>query len=151
MPSVSSVIVHNRLRYELGRGNANWQSNTWRGALFLKGAWTPDADDDYVQTIVTAGASELSGGGYARVTLGSKTVTLDDPNDAAPWSCAVLDFGIIAAGGAQDDYDALVVYRLVTDDTDSWLAFTYQLDSVVTTSGIEVVFSPSTSGIAQII
>lgn len=150
MASITSVIVHNRLCYELARGNANWESDTWRAALFLKDTWTPNVDDDFVQTAITAGADELSGGGYARVTLSSKSTSLDDTNDRALLDCAEISFGAVAAGGAQDDYDTLVIYRFVTNDTDSWLAFTYSFDAVQTTNGTAITVAPNTLGIAQI-
>jgi hypothetical protein len=57
-----------------------------------------DPDDSYVGDINTLG--ELSGDGYERKILGSKTVTRDDTNNRTELDAADVDYTAIDAGTA---------------------------------------------------
>lgn len=147
MAAVSSVIATNRFSEAAAGGGIDFTSTTWRAALFLKDTWTPDKDDDFISGIVSAGADEVSGGIYARQTLGSKSVTRDDANDLAYATCATISFGAIAAGITQDDYNTLVIFRFVTNDTDSWLGLIALLDATYSTDGAAIDFTINASGL----
>lgn len=150
MAAVSSVIVTNRMCLALAQGDVDFTTGTYQAALFLKDAWTPNKDDDFIQSITTAGADELSGGTYARVTLGSKSVAQDNTNDDAQTTCATVNFGAIAAGITQDDYDTMVIFRFVTGDSDSWPALIYLLDAVYSTDGVAIQFTINADGLYEV-
>lgn len=136
-------VAYNRGLDEMGGGQ--WASGTWK-ALLLKGAgYTVNKDHDFVAD-VTPASNETALSGYARVTLGSKTRTIDDTNDRITYDCADPAFGSIAAG---DTITAMVVYRFVTNDSDSILFGYYDLADTGTNG---TAFTPvlSASGIAYV-
>lgn len=68
---------------------ADWLGDTVKAALLLN-TYTPDQDGHVWLSSVTA--SEASGGGYARITLSSKTLTYDAPTNTVKASCGNLSF-----------------------------------------------------------
>lgn len=132
------LLVFNRLPYNLGLG-FNWTTDSIQGLLVDRSSWTPNRDDDFVTNILVAGAVEVSAGGYARADLTTPTVGLDDPGDRSSWDADPLDFGTVAAA---DPYDTLVLYRLVNNDTDSWLMAAWDLEAQ-TTNGTAIEIQPS--------
>lgn len=79
------------------------------------GAYTFDPDDDTINDILATGV-EISVGSYSRQTIGSKVVSVDDTNDRGAFDCANIQFGSLEAG---QTVEAIVVYKHVTDDSDS--------------------------------
>jgi hypothetical protein len=129
------ICVFNRISYNIGLG-FDWTTDPVRALLVDADTWTPNRDDDFVQTILSAGAVEMSGGSYARDTLTTPTVGLDDPNDRAVWSGDPFNFGTVTG---TDPYDTMVIYRFVTNDTDSWLIAAFDLGAnVANSTAIEV-------------
>lgn len=95
----------------------NLTSDTIR-VLALKGTgYTFDPDHDFV-TDLTPGSNEVSGGSYARQDLGTKAVNVDDTNDRAEFTAAATTFSAVPAQGGSN-VTALVVFKFVTNDTDS--------------------------------
>lgn len=68
--------------------------------------YTPDKDHDYVSDLT--GFVEISVASYARVTLATKAVNLDDTNDRAEFDADDLSFGSLETG---QTVDALVLYQ----------------------------------------
>ena len=97
-----------------------------------------------MQTAITAGAVELTDGSYSRQTLGGRITSLDDANDRSLADCDVIDFGNPTGG---ETWDACIVYCFVSNDTDSWLMFTYLIDTPRVTAGAMVQFVPNAVGL----
>lgn len=118
--------IYNRGLDEPGGGQ--WASGTWK-FLLLKGAgYTFNKDHDFVSDLTPA-SNETALSGYARVTAGSKTRTIDDTNDRITYDCADPAFGSIAAG---DTITAMVLFRFVTNDADSILTGYFDLPDTAT-------------------
>lgn len=140
-----SDIAFNQIRYRIGLG-FSWTTSVVRAMLVDSDAWVPNVDDDFVQTILTAGADEMAGGGYARVTLGARTVALDDTGNRGLWDCtSAISFGTVTGS---DPYDFLVIYNFVTTDADSWLICAFDLGAQAAT-GSPITFMPHSEGILQ--
>lgn len=95
--------------------------------------YSPNRDTDDFYNDAT---NELSGNGYARQTLGSKTVTYDTASDQVRFDCADVTFsfsagntwryGVVAIDTAgADTTDPL--YGLLTWDSDQTVSTTYTL------------------------
>lgn len=68
--------------------------------------YTPNKDHDFVGDMT--GFVECTVASYARQTLGSKAVNIDDANDRVELDCADIAFGSLESG---QTIDALVFYR----------------------------------------
>lgn len=119
---MAGEIIFNQAQYLRGLG-INWETDTIEQALLLKGAWTPNADDDYVQTALTAGATDVGD----RVALVNPAVILDDANNRARWDQD--DYSHTGVANAQA-FDSYIVYLLVTNDGDSPLLGYFPLGSL---------------------
>lgn len=128
-----SDVVHDSMLHHFLRG-ANWQTADLRAALFLKSTWTPSPSDGVVLDATGAGAVEVAAPSYARAVLASNVANTDGTNHRELLSTAVIDFGALEAGF---DYDTLVVFVHVTDDTDSWLVTSIDLGAQTTTGADE--------------
>jgi len=72
----------------------HWDDASTVKALLLKSG-TPTKDTQFVNEI---SAGELTGSGYARVTVGSRSITKDTANDWILLDCADIAFAAIASG-----------------------------------------------------
>lgn len=120
-----ATTVYNRGLDELRA----FTTDTFEALLLNDAGYVPDKDHDYVADL-TPGTNEISGAGYTRQTLGGKTRTIDDALNRITYDCSDLGFGSIAAG---ENVEAVVVYRLVTNDADSILIAYYPLGLIATT------------------
>lgn len=77
-------------------------------------------------------------------TLGSKTVTNDTSNDRTVYSAATAT---IVSPGTGDDYEAVVVYKFVTDDSDSIPLFCLAV-TPGTTDGTDLTLALAATGLA---
>lgn len=135
-------VVYNRAKYEIGRNNINYLSNTIR-AMLMQSSYSANPDSDFVSDV---SASEVSVSGYARLTLASKTVTLDDTNDRAAYDGADLTFTALAAG--QNVGGVLLYQQTGGNDSspgDDILIAYCELASPIATNGgdITMVFNAS--------
>lgn len=131
----------------LAKGTAVFTTDTLKAALVLRSTWTPSKSDAFVATATAAGAVELTASGYARQTLGSKTESVDSTNHRVLLSCATIDFGTMAAA---QSYDRLLLFKQVTNDTDSWLIAALDVGSL-TTDGVSRRFVLNAAGLYQIV
>lgn len=70
----------------------NWTTDTFKIAL-VNSTYTPNQDTDNYASLAGLTANELSGGGYARATLGTKTLTYDAPTNTVRFKAADAAFG----------------------------------------------------------
>lgn len=87
-------LVYNKGAAEIINGGTDFLTGDIR-VLLTTTAETPDQDDNFVSDIV---ANEVGVAGYARVVVGSKTVTEDDANNRAVLDCADPTWASLAAG-----------------------------------------------------
>lgn len=109
-------------------GGGQWASGTWEFLLLKGSGYTVNKDHDFVADLTPA-SNECALSGYTRQTAGSKTRTIDDTNDRITYGCANPAFGSIAAG---DTISAMVLFRFVTNDSDSILGIYYDITDTVT-------------------
>jgi len=116
----------------------DWATDTIK-AFLVSASYTFNADHDFVDD---ADTNELSGTGYVRKTLASKTLTVDDTADEVRWDAADItwtgaDFGTV---------NAMVIYKEVVDDTDSELIAYVELSSPAVTNGGDFTFQFGADG-----
>lgn len=129
---------------KLGDAGINYPSDTIR-ALLVDATFNGDANDEFVGDVGVLG--ELSGTGYSRKDLGSKTNNIDTPNARAEWDAADLSWTGIDAGTAA----GLLLLKFVTNDADSpILAFIDTGGFPVTTNGGDLGVQWNTEGILHI-
>lgn len=134
-----TVTMYTRGLDELG----DFASGDYR-ALLLKGSgYTVNRDHDYVSNLTPA-SNEVAGSGYAREVLASKTRTIDDTNDRITYDAADPDFGTIATG---ESVTGMVVFKQVTNDSDSILIAYFPLTSTDTAAIAPFVVTLGTSGL----
>lgn len=135
-------IIHDTLLHHLVTGT-DWQTADVRAALFAKTTWTPDPGDAVLADVTGNGAVEVAAASYVRVAVASRVANTDSILHEELLSAAVIDFGTLEAGS---DYDTLVLYVFVTDDSDSWLATSIDVGAQVT-DGTDERFVPDPSGL----
>lgn len=138
-------VVHLTALDHLVTGTS-WETANLQAALFLKGAWTPAITDGFVLDATSAGATEVAAASYGRVALASNVANLDVTNTRELLATAVIDFGTLETGF---DFDTLVVFVQVTNDSDSWLVCSIDLGSL-TTDGTDERFVPDTAGLLSL-
>lgn len=116
--------VYNRGLDEL----AAFTTNTYKFLLLKGSGYTFNKDHDFVSDLTVA-SNEVAGSGYARVTAASKTRTIDDSADRITYDCADPAFGSIVTG---ETVSAMVLFRFVTNDSDSILIGYYDLADTAT-------------------
>ncbi len=105
--------VFNVAKRDLLKGDLDFDTATIK-ALLYDTSHSSDADDDTVSAFAVL--DEINEAGYSRQTLANVAVTLDDVNDRAYVDADDPAFGSIVAGGT---VAGCIVYKFVTDDTDS--------------------------------
>lgn len=130
-------------------GSFVWTTTPIMAGVFLKGAWTPGKGDAFILDATTAGADELStlgAGGYARQTIVSPTKTLDGTGHRGLLGGSIIDFGAVDPGF---DFDTLVLFVFVSDDSDSWIIDARDVGAQ-TTDGTTLRFAPHVDGFYQV-
>ena len=110
---------------------------------------TCDIDKDainFVANITTL--DECDASGYARIALGSEASNVDDVNDRAEFDGTDISFTGLGTGTRA--YLGILVFKFVTDDTDSVPLFfiDFPTDVANTSSQVDVTFN--VEGIAQL-
>lgn len=95
-------------------GATNLLTATVRCMLVTSG-YTFDADHDFVDD-VTPGSNEITNTNYARQTLSSPVIELDDTNNRGEIVWNDPSFTNLAAG---DTIAAAIFYEFITNDSDS--------------------------------
>lgn len=130
--------VFNGAKNRILSGGLTWSSDTVR-VMLLTSSYTPNIDTQaFVADIV---ANEVAGGGYARQSLAGKAVTTDTTNDRAGASATNPTFTSLTA-----TFRYAVLFRLVTNDADSWLIAYEDLGAQsVTAADFTIDFDGATS------
>ena len=108
--------VYNNLGLQVWSGDLVFETDTLKAMLLrTTGAYVPDPDHDTVAAILATGI-EITAVSYARITLGSKVVSVDDPNNQTKITCGNLSFGTLESG---QSVGAVLIYQEITDDSDN--------------------------------
>lgn len=108
-----------------------WTSGDWR-VLLTTSAYSPDIDaDEFVADV----ANELSGTGYVRKALASKSVNIDTAADLAEFIAGALTWEGLDTGSTPAK---AVVFKQVTNDADSWLLCCVDLTPAVDPEGSDL-------------
>ena len=95
-------------------GAGNFSSDTFKVLLERStSTYSPNIDHPFLDSFTGGGGVEISVASYARVTLGTKTITQDDSNDRVELGCATMAFGNLESG---QTVKALIGYRQVGGD-----------------------------------
>lgn len=130
---------YNIAKGEFAKGNINWETDTIE-VMLVDNTYTFNPDHAYVSDIT----GEISGTGYSRKALTNKTVTVDNTNDKAILDCDDITFTGINAGTV----NAMIVYKKVTNDTDSILIGYWDSGNFpFTTNGGDVVLVIDANGL----
>lgn len=105
---------------------SGWTTDDF-GFLLVDSGYIPDVDHVFVSTAATF---ELAGTNYTRQPVTGPTRTVDNTLDRIVYNCDDLDFGDIVVGEVAD---AMILYKFVTDDSDSILVAHYTLGGIATT------------------
>ncbi|MBD1871968.1 hypothetical protein H6F75_00590 [Nodosilinea sp. FACHB-131] len=118
----------------LNAGTLNWTADTIR-ILLVNASGSYNRTHGFVSAVV---ANELSGGSYARQTLGTKT-SADNGTDKWIFDAADVTFTAVAGGQTAA---AAIVYKFITNDAASpVLAFLDGVDVVANGGDITVQFA----------
>jgi hypothetical protein len=129
----------NKLKFLLASGGVDLDTSDIRmGLLKTVAGHTNVGAVNFVADMEShADFAELTGAsGYARVALGTKTVTEDDGNSRANVDAADVNFGALGAGGT---IVGAFIYQHVTNDADSPVLAIYDLTSTPTNGGTVTV------------
>ena len=122
-------------------GTIDFENDTIK-VLLVNTSHTYDKTDEFVSDIVANEASNVSGTGYERKTLASKTVTLDAANDRVEYDSANPTYTAINAGTIA----AAIVYKEVTTDSDSPIIAQIDFADLVT-NGSDVELQVNADGL----
>lgn len=125
--------------------NLDFTGSTFEVMLLQSGA-TFDKTDAFVDDVLT-GNSEISVASYSRGTLGSKTENYDTANQEIEYDAADEDFGSLESG---ETVECAVIYKLVTDDSDSIPVWYCDDADDLTLNGGNVTVEWPSDGIAKI-
>lgn len=102
------------------KGSADWIAGTWR-VLLVTSAYVPSPAHTFVADVV---ASEVSGGGYARVAVANRAFTIDNVKNEADFTADTTTFASLTAS-----FRYAILYRFGTNDADSELHSYYDLNA----------------------
>lgn len=116
--------------------------------MLVTSSYTPNADHDFIDLGGSdAVSAELSGSGYSRKTLASKSISEDDTNDRAEFDAADVTWSSIDAGTAA----AAVVFKSTGVDTTSVIiAYIDTGGFPITTNGGDLTVTWNAEGIIQL-
>lgn len=99
-------LLYTKFFERMASGNLNWAAAVLRCLLERStSTYTPNKDHDFVGDLT--GLVEISVASYARQTLASAAVNVDDANDRVELDCADISFGSLETGQTAD---ALIFY-----------------------------------------
>lgn len=113
-----SSTVFNEFKRANAAGEIDLNGDDIRAILVMTNT-TADTENDaivYVDDLTTLDESDATG--YARQALANEAVNKDDANDRAEFDADDISFAGLS-GDATRDYQGVVLYKHVTNDTDS--------------------------------
>ena len=114
--------------------------------LLVDSSTTCDTEEDVTTLNGFTTLGELSGTGYARKQLANKAVNKDNTNNRAEFNADDVTWNSINAGTAA----AAIIYKHVTDDSDSIPLFFIDSGFPFVTNGGDFTIQWNSEGIAQL-
>lgn len=119
----------------------DWTDGSVRCLLVNSDTWTPAAGDAVVGDILGAGADEAASTGDRQV-LATTTAALSGTDHLVYYDSDPVVYPGVASS---TPFDTLVLFKFVTDDTDSWLIASYDLGAQ-SGDGSNVTINPDSLG-----
>lgn len=132
-------------KHLINKGDIDFDVDDIR-VMLVDSTTTADTEEDVttISGITTLG--ELSGTGYVRKALANEIVNKDDANNRSEFDADDTVWTGINAGTAQ----AAIIYKHVTDDSDSIPLFYIDSDFPFVTNGGDMTIQWNAEGISQI-
>lgn len=113
---MATVTYHNAIK-QLFAGELNLSSDDIRVALLMTNTTADtESDIDFISDITTI--DECDATGYSRVALANESVSVDDANNLAKFDADDAVFSGLGADATRD-YQGALIYKHVTNDSDS--------------------------------
>ena len=146
-----SSVIYNAAKKKLCDGTIAFITDTIK-CMLVSSAYTPNADDEFVDAITASPSAELSGTGYVagfggagRKSLTANAINVDNVNDRAEFDAADLTWSAIDAGTIK----YLVLIKEVTNDAASHLIAAIDIGSQATNGG-DITVTWNAEGILQL-
>lgn len=142
-------FVYTRALFQLANGDMDLTGDDIRVLLVKESGNTTtdtEADTTFLDQFTTLG--ELSATSYVRKALANELITEDTANDRAEFSADATVVWSPLGGASNDTIGALILYKHVTNDTDS-IPIAYIELSDTTTNGGDITVSWNAQGILQ--
>lgn len=143
----------NKAKYLLMTGGLDLDTDSLKVAL-MKSTYTPSADDNFMSGISSheCDATNYAGGfsGAGRKAVASPTVTEDDTNDKGVFDAADPSTYTALGGATNNTLRHIVVWKPVTNDTDSPVLFALDFGADKTTNGGDFTVQWAAGGIATL-
>lgn len=107
---------YNHAKHLLGTGGIDLTADDIRVLLVMSNT-TADTEDDVTTLSGITTLDECDGSGYARQALTGEAYAKDAANNRSEFTAAKTTFASLGAGTRQNQ--AAIIYKHVTDDTDS--------------------------------
>lgn len=142
-------LIYNLFKQKIADGTIDWDTAVIRAMLVTSG-YTADADHDFVNS--GPDANELSGTGYTRKTLTTRTVVLVDASDRAELRCD--DSVVWSAINAGTAAAAVLYVQVGGDDTtpgdDILVAYIDSGGFPIVTNGGDLTIDWNNAGVIQL-
>ena len=145
---MASLVQHNFMR-GLYAGEFDLDTDDIRAALLMTNT---TADTEATETLMNGFTTldECDATGYARIDMAGLTITQDDANTRAEFDATDLSFTGLG-GDATRSYQGVLIYKHVTNDTDSIPLFFVEFSNQPITSAATQVDVPwDAQGILQL-
>lgn len=148
--------VGTRFKFDIASTEVSIPASTFVALLYTTG-WidesTKRVDQDFILDTpsssehVTAFELSTDGGGYARVTVGARTITEVDARDAVEIDSADVTFTAVSSSAGSPAGGMAIFYELAASDSSGRLLATfYDFTTPVTLNGGDVTAQFSTGG-----
>ncbi|HEU0020870.1 MAG TPA: hypothetical protein VFR55_04255 [Dehalococcoidia bacterium] len=126
--------------------------------MALEGDTGENKDDEFVGGVITAGAVEVTSTGYTggfagagRLTLGSKTLAVDQANDRAEFDCANPAWTGISQAAAETWVGFLIIKEITNDAASPVLAHIDTATGLpLTPNGSDITLTVDAEGLMQV-
>jgi hypothetical protein len=129
-------------------GDIDLDTDSIRAALVMTNTTCDTEEDKQLMNAFTT-LDEMDGANYVRKVLASTAVAADEANDRGEFDADDVTWSSLGAGTRE--IAALVIYKHVTDDTDSIpIAYMYSTDFPFPAVGATIIVQWDAEGILQV-
>lgn len=139
--------VFNVFKTERSKGTIDLENDDIRVAICMSNTTVSTQNAGILTVDDFDTLDEADGSGYSRQALSGKTVTQDDTNNRAEFDANDSIFLSLGAGSRATT--GALVYKHVTDDTDSIPICWVEFPSTVTHTGVDFTIAWNSEGILQ--